>query len=105
FLHSPRPPPPHLPSPTRRSSDPPPVRQARSPPCPPRPPVHRPRHPPRHTAIGKGWLVAKGSGRGGVWPARGCFGGRAPAEPLDRSEEHTSELQSRGHLVCRLLLE
>src|SRR5439155_17130552 len=28
------------------------------------------------------------------------FGG----EP-DRSEEHTSELQSRGHLVCRLLLE
>src|SRR5690625_6723689 len=24
---------------------------------------------------------------------------------LDRSEEHTSELQSRGHLVCRLLLE
>src|SRR5439155_20544876 len=28
-----------------------------------------------------------------VWPRRG------------RSEEHTSELQSRGHLVCRLLLE
>src|SRR5207253_9385709 len=28
------------------------------------------------------------------------------AYPLDaRSEEHTSELQSRGHLVCRLLLE
>src|SRR5690625_6040225 len=27
-------------------------------------------------------------------------------EELDgRSEEHTSELQSRGHLVCRLLLE
>src|SRR5690625_2747276 len=26
--------------------------------------------------------------------------------PMDfRSEEHTSELQSRGHLVCRLLLE
>src|SRR5690625_5408352 len=24
---------------------------------------------------------------------------------LYRSEEHTSELQSRGHLVCRLLLE
>src|SRR5439155_24695696 len=24
---------------------------------------------------------------------------------FDRSEEHTSELQSRGHLVCRLLLE
>src|SRR5207253_10902667 len=28
------------------------------------------------------------------------------AADLDgRSEEHTSELQSRGHLVCRLLLE
>src|SRR5439155_25466827 len=28
------------------------------------------------------------------------------ASPADfRSEEHTSELQSRGHLVCRLLLE
>src|SRR5690625_6260472 len=24
---------------------------------------------------------------------------------IKRSEEHTSELQSRGHLVCRLLLE
>src|SRR5690625_6648683 len=30
--------------------------------------------------------------------ARADFGRR-------RSEEHTSELQSRGHLVCRLLLE
>src|SRR5690625_6763641 len=28
-----------------------------------------------------------------------------PARPTRRSEEHTSELQSRGHLVCRLLLE
>src|SRR5690625_1080449 len=26
-------------------------------------------------------------------------------ELVERSEEHTSELQSRGHLVCRLLLE
>ena len=25
--------------------------------------------------------------------------------PTNRSEEHTSELQSRLHLVCRLLLE
>src|SRR6266508_6014882 len=34
---------------------------------------------------------------------------KAPHAPLPllrrRSEEHTSELQSRGHLVCRLLLE
>src|SRR5690625_6015791 len=27
------------------------------------------------------------------------------ATVTSRSEEHTSELQSRGHLVCRLLLE
>src|SRR5439155_19900004 len=32
--------------------------------------------------------------------------GRMSSSPLRwRSEEHTSELQSRGHLVCRLLLE
>src|SRR5207253_3368773 len=35
--------------------------------------------------------------------AGGRFGGLA--NRLERSEEHTSELQSRGHLVCRLLLE
>src|SRR3989449_1018726 len=29
----------------------------------------------------------------------------SPAAPVARSEEHTSELQSRLHLVCRLLLE
>src|SRR5690349_22683197 len=29
----------------------------------------------------------------------------AEAGPQDRSEEHTSELQSRRDLVCRLLLE
>src|SRR5690625_7039620 len=28
-----------------------------------------------------------------------------PPVARTRSEEHTSELQSRGHLVCRLLLE
>src|SRR2546422_7185686 len=28
-----------------------------------------------------------------------------PARDFRRSEEHTSELQSRLHLVCRLLLE
>src|SRR2546430_10468893 len=27
------------------------------------------------------------------------------ARPADRSEEHTSELQSQSNLVCRLLLE
>src|SRR5690625_6437728 len=31
--------------------------------------------------------------------------GEASVKAAKRSEEHTSELQSRGHLVCRLLLE
>src|SRR5437660_1813192 len=35
----------------------------------------------------------------------GRFGIHPLPRRLGRSEEHTSELQSRGHLVCRLLLE
>src|SRR3712207_8281018 len=40
----------------------------------------------------------------------GCTGLTMPDRPFndprdDRSEEHTSELQSRQYLVCRLLLE
>src|ERR1035438_10745040 len=35
----------------------------------------------------------------------GTAGFRASATPATRSEEHTSELQSLRHLVCRLLLE
>src|SRR5690349_22097007 len=41
------------------------------------------------------------------WPAaadRAC-GGRTTGPSNGRSEEHTSELQSRRDLVCRLLLE
>src|SRR3989442_2804397 len=35
-----------------------------------------------------------------------CFAADAAMKvTTDRSEEHTSELQSRPHLVCRLLLE
>src|SRR5207253_9526260 len=41
--------------------------------------------------------------------AAAAAGGRVPGgfppSGRERSEEHTSELQSRGHLVCRLLLE
>src|SRR5690625_6844922 len=41
---------------------------------------------------------------------KGTPSGRNPSitgnkRSSSRSEEHTSELQSRGHLVCRLLLE
>src|SRR2546428_6650231 len=44
---------------------------------------------------------AAGRGTGG---RKGLFEGLAPPFGL-RSEEHTSELQSRSDLVCRLLLE
>src|SRR2546429_4186397 len=37
------------------------------------------------------------------WP--GATRANCSATPTARSEEHTSELQSRLHLVCRLLLE
>src|SRR5207253_9551289 len=39
------------------------------------------------------------------FPERPTRGERTPIAEIMRSEEHTSELQSRGHLVCRLLLE
>src|SRR5262245_30174115 len=42
-------------------------------------------------------------GRGGGGSRGGQLG--HPADPQARSEEHTSELQSLRHLVCRLLLE
>src|SRR5687768_18348924 len=45
-------------------------------------------------------------GDGGSSHQRGRRGGEQPGHLLVlRSEEHTSELQSRLHLVCRLLLE
>src|SRR5437870_10904107 len=44
-----------------------------------------------------------GSGVGASVCANKVLGVRAGL--IHRSEEHTSELQSRGHLVCRLLLE
>src|SRR5690625_6325760 len=45
----------------------------------------------------------------GAMPLAATFYGMVPKgfamTDILRSEEHTSELQSRGHLVCRLLLE
>src|SRR5690625_6285669 len=50
-----------------------------------------------------GWVLRK---TGQVPVYRGTATARAALDAgLERSEEHTSELQSRGHLVCRLLLE
>src|SRR5215212_12177360 len=44
-----------------------------------------------------------------IWSAPPCFSPTRAARPRRtgpaRSEEHTSELQSLRHLVCRLLLE
>src|SRR5690625_5969218 len=39
------------------------------------------------------------------YPINACNSLHQVMPPHGRSEEHTSELQSRGHLVCRLLLE
>src|SRR3712207_9026062 len=42
---------------------------------------------------------------GGVEAGHVVLGHSGEALPAYRSEEHTSELQSRQYLVCRLLLE
>src|SRR2546422_4657749 len=62
--------------------------------------------------IWRGADASPGPGPAGARPPlsrRGSRAGRAPEARrgirLERSEEHTSELQSRLHLVCRLLLE
>src|SRR2546429_1993260 len=66
--------------------------------------------------VGEALTVFNGSGgeyAASIEHARGgtvavAIGERRAIEresPLTRSEEHTSELQSRLHLVCRLLLE
>src|SRR5699024_12650323 len=43
-------------------------------------------------------------GSSGTWPSNGISVPRV-LDSVSRSEEHTSELQSRFDLVCRLLLE
>src|SRR5690625_3967318 len=43
------------------------------------------------------WPLFRSSASYSTWPML--------TASSSRSEEHTSELQSRGHLVCRLLLE
>src|SRR5437660_8472905 len=65
-------------------------------------------------SFGRGAAVPTGVDRARCGVAEGSSVGTGvgegfatPPVPLCeiRSEEHTSELQSRGHLVCRLLLE
>src|SRR5690625_5547104 len=52
------------------------------------------------------WTSRRSWQRSTVTPAASRRGYQAVVSlHTQRSEEHTSELQSRGHLVCRLLLE
>src|SRR3712207_8189711 len=72
----------------------------------------------RRTLFGQGILaradrpqVAPGRGQAGRWSEGPGGGSRTRHQRSyfpsleERSEEHTSELQSRQYLVCRLLLE
>src|SRR2546422_4757825 len=80
------------------------------------------RRPPRSTLFPYTTLFRSSAGEklgacpdtGCEWNRRGRSRWRRPGNGItadanaivaDRSEEHTSELQSRLHLVCRLLLE
>src|SRR6266513_5202446 len=58
------------------------------------------RRPPRSTLFPYTTLFRSRSARSWPWPRP-----RGPRSCWPRSEEHTSELQSRFDLVCRLLLE
>src|SRR5882724_10238435 len=59
------------------------------------------------TLEGKGYVGHKQEGRGHRYFAavKQQAAQRSALRHLTRSEEHTSELQSLRHLVCRLLLE
>src|SRR2546422_6397426 len=64
------------------------------------------RRPPRSTLFPYTTLFRSGLRRNERMPVGGIDGVRREHdEQQHRSEEHTSELQSRLHLVCRLLLE
>src|SRR2546422_3299589 len=73
------------------------------------------RRPPRstlfpYTTLFRSWQAMRlrtGLPRGDAWLPRRLESVVAlrDLEKMGRSEEHTSELQSRLHLVCRLLLE
>src|SRR5436309_15664293 len=63
------------------------------------------RRPPRSTLFPYTTLFRADGAGGGCPGIRSLHGGRASRHQAVRSEEHTSELQSRENLVCRLLLE
>src|SRR3712207_8336905 len=55
-----------------------------------------------HRRVGHG--IGRGGGKSRPWGTGRAVVGVGEPDPR-RSEEHTSELQSRQYLVCRLLLE
>src|SRR5262245_64572009 len=61
------------------------------------------RRPPRSTLFPYTTLFRSATGPGGS--PRASHAEASPGAVRQRSEEHTSELQSLRHLVCRLLLE
>src|SRR2546421_7575695 len=67
------------------------------------------RRPPRSTLFPYTTLFRSTSSRSIIRPCRvarnACASRPRPITRTRRSEEHTSELQSRSDLVCRLLLE
>src|SRR3989442_6349676 len=63
------------------------------------------RRPPRSTLFPYTTLFRSEQAGGRLRDPAARVGGIATVAAEDRSEEHTSELQSRPHLVCRLLLE
>src|SRR5690554_2409269 len=63
-------------------------------------PIYRQADPP-----GRIWGTGRGGGSGRDRPPAVRRGLTVEQRWTRRSEEHTSELQSRPHLVCRLLLE
>src|SRR5690606_41537547 len=58
-----------------------------------------------YTQHGLRWSLLKGKERSRVAALRAAAEALGLTVHLGRSEEHTSELQSRENLVCRLLLE
>src|SRR2546426_4203741 len=62
-----------------------------------------------HALTGLGQIAGLEEGRGELEIGRGIvehqLAHARPRLPIQRSEEHTSELQSPCNLVCRLLLE
>src|SRR3989442_8015007 len=66
------------------------------------------RRPPRSTLFPYTTLFRsriRSTSSGTSFPDPSVLARARASRPTGRSEEHTSELQSRPHLVCRLLLE